>query len=121
MSQNLPKWSLGDILSLRHPNHFVLADANNGNVIITYRFLAAPVQPNRDFFLYRLCDYISTVSTFLNIRESYESASSGFRLLGEIPAGAISIFSSLSSQTFTQCNLKLHLKWLIVEVNAVPM
>ena len=32
--------------------------------------------------------YISTVSSFLNIRASYQSASSGFRLLGEIPAGA---------------------------------
>ena len=50
MSQNLPKRSLGDVLSLRHPNHFVLAGANNRNVIITYRFLAAPVQENRDFF-----------------------------------------------------------------------
>ena len=50
MSQNLPKRSLGDVLSLRHPNHFVLAGANNRNVIITYRFLAAPVQANRDFF-----------------------------------------------------------------------
>ena len=49
MSQNLPKRSLGDVLSLRHPNHFVLAGANNRNVIITYRFLAAPVQENRDF------------------------------------------------------------------------
>ena len=35
---------------LRHPNHFVLAGANNRNVNITYRFLAAPVQANRDFF-----------------------------------------------------------------------
>ena len=34
MSQNLPKRSLRDFLSLRHPNHFVLADANNRNVII---------------------------------------------------------------------------------------
>ena len=51
---------------------------------ITYRFLAAPVQANRDFFLAYLL-YISTVSTFLNIRASYWSASSGFRLLGEIP------------------------------------
>ena len=34
----------------RHPNHFVLAGANNRNVIITYRVLAAPVQANRDFF-----------------------------------------------------------------------
>ena len=29
MTQNLPKRSLGDVLSLRHPNHFVLAGANN--------------------------------------------------------------------------------------------
>ena len=50
MSQNLPKRSLRNFLSLRHPNHFVLAGANNRNVIITYRFLAAPVQANRDFF-----------------------------------------------------------------------
>ena len=44
MSQNLPNRSPRDFLSLRHPNHFVLADANNRNVIITYRFLAAPVK-----------------------------------------------------------------------------
>ena len=50
MSQNLPERSLRDFLSLRHPNHFVLTGANNGNVIITYRFLAAPVRVNRDFF-----------------------------------------------------------------------
>ena len=30
--------------SLRHPNHFVLAGANNRNVIIIYRFLTAPVR-----------------------------------------------------------------------------
>ena len=29
MSQNLPKRSLRDFLSLRHPNHFVLAGADN--------------------------------------------------------------------------------------------
>ena len=51
MSQNLPERSLRDFLSLRDPNHFVLAGANIGNVIITYRFLAAPVRANRDFFL----------------------------------------------------------------------
>ena len=51
MPQNQAKLSLRDFLSLRHPNHFVLAGANNRNVIITYRFLAAPVQANRDFFL----------------------------------------------------------------------
>ena len=78
MSQNLPERSLRDFLSLRHPNHFVLAGANNRNVIITYRFLAAPVQANRDFFLaYWL--YISAVSTFLNVCASYLSAFSGFR------------------------------------------
>ena len=33
-----------DFLSLRYRNHLVLAD--NRNVIITYRFLAAPVQLN---------------------------------------------------------------------------
>ena len=50
INTNLPKRSLQDFLSLRHPNHFVLAGANNRNVIITYRFLAAPVQANQDFF-----------------------------------------------------------------------
>ena len=52
MSQNLPIVSgpFGIFCVLRHPNHFVLAGANNRNVIITYRFLAAPVQANRDFF-----------------------------------------------------------------------
>ena len=52
MSQNLPIVSgpFGMFCVLRHPNHFVLAGANNRNVIITYRFLAAPVQANRDFF-----------------------------------------------------------------------
>ena len=36
MSQNLPKRSLRDFLSLCHPNHFILAGTNNRNVIITY-------------------------------------------------------------------------------------
>ena len=62
MSQNLPKRSLGDVLSLRHPNHFVLAGANNRKVIITYRFLAAPVQANRDFF------YIECVTVYFNCK-----------------------------------------------------
>ena len=72
MSQNLPivSCSFGIFCVLHHPNHFVLAGANNRNVIITYRSLAAPVQANRDFF-YIDCMYISTVSTFLNIRASY--------------------------------------------------
>ena len=52
MSQNLPVVSgpFGIFGVLRHPNHFVLAGANNRNVIITYLFLAAPVQANREFF-----------------------------------------------------------------------
>ena len=33
--------------------------------------------------------YISIVSTLLHIRASYQSASSGLRFLGEIPAGAM--------------------------------
>ena len=71
MSQNLPERSLQDFLSLRHPNHFVLVGANNRNVIITYRFPAAPVQANRDFFYIDCMTVYSTVSTFLNIRASY--------------------------------------------------
>ena len=55
MSQNLPERSLRDFLSLRHPKYFVLARANNRNVIITYRFLAGPVRANRDFFKYTDC------------------------------------------------------------------
>ena len=80
MSQNLPDRSLRDFLSLRHPNHFVLAGANNRNVIITYRFLAASVQANRDFFcidcmtVYFNCRYYYT-------RELLES------LLGISPSG----------------------------------
>ena len=55
MSQNLPIASgpFGIFCVLCHPNHFVLAGANNRNVIITNRFLAAPVQhvqANRVFF-----------------------------------------------------------------------
>ena len=65
MSQNLPIVSgpFGIFCVLRHPNHFVLAGANNRNVIITYRFLAAPVQANREFFnidcmtVYLKCKY----------------------------------------------------------------
>ena len=56
MSQNLPTVSVPfGILSLCHPNHFVLTGANNINVIITYRFLAAPVQANQDFFWHTDC------------------------------------------------------------------
>ena len=49
MSQNLPKRSLRDFLPLRHPNHLLLAGANDRNLIITQRFHAGPLQANRDF------------------------------------------------------------------------
>ena len=88
MSQNLAKRSLRDILFTSDPNHLILAGVNNRNVMITQRFHATPVQANRDFSWHYWL-YISTVSTFHKILASYEIASSGFRLLGEIPAGAI--------------------------------
>ena len=70
----------GRFQSLSHLNrHLVLVGANNRNVIITYRLLAAPVQ----LTIYFNCKYI---------RASYLSASSGFifsLLLGKIPAGTI--------------------------------
>ena len=64
MSQNLPIVSgpFGIFCVLRHPNYFVLAGANNRNVIITYRLLAAPVQANRDFF------YIDCMTVYFNCK-----------------------------------------------------
>ena len=64
MSQNLPivRCSYGIFCVSCHPNHFVLAGANNRNVIITYRFLAAPVHANRDFF------YIDCMSVYFNCK-----------------------------------------------------
>ena len=59
---SLPERSLRDVLSLRHPNHFLFAGANNRNVIITYWFLAAPVQANRDFF------YIDCMTVYFNCK-----------------------------------------------------
>ena len=56
--------------------------------------------------------YISTESTFLNIRASYWSASSGFHLLCEIPAGATrqllwtEIITSEHGCIFKHCSLK---------------
>ena len=64
MSQNLPTVSgpFGFFCVLRHPHHFVLACANNRNVIIFYRFLAAPVRANRDFF------YIDYMTVYFNCK-----------------------------------------------------
>ena len=63
-SQNLTIVSccFGIFCVLRDPNHFVLAGANNRNVIITYRFLAAPVQADRDFF------YIDCMTVYFNCK-----------------------------------------------------
>ena len=47
---------------MSNPNHFVLAGAKNRNVIITYRFLTAPVQANRDFF------YIGCMTVYFNCK-----------------------------------------------------
>ena len=67
MSQNLPTVSgpFGIFCVLRHPNHFVLAGANNRNVIITYRFLAVPVQASRDFF------YIDCMTVYFNCKYEF--------------------------------------------------
>ena len=65
MSQNLPIVScpFGIFCVLPHPNHFVLARANNRNVIITYRFLVAPFQANRDFF------YIDCMTVYFDCKK----------------------------------------------------
>ena len=64
MSQNLliVTGPFGIFYVLRHPNHFVLAGANNRNFIITYRFFAAPVQANRDFF------YVDCMTVYFNCK-----------------------------------------------------
>ena len=64
MSQNVPIVSSpsGIFCVLRHPNHFVLAGSNNRNVIMTYPFLAAPVEANGDFF------YIDCMTVYFNCK-----------------------------------------------------
>ena len=83
--RSLQKFLVYAILQPGHPDHLLLEGANNRNVNISHRFLAAPVQANR--LANQL--YISIVSTRLNIRASYQSAYSGLRFLGEIPAGVM--------------------------------
>ena len=70
MSQNLPKLSLRDFLSLRHPNHFVLAGANNRNVIIPTDS-SRPLFKQIEIFLDIDCMTLYFKITFLNIRASY--------------------------------------------------
>ena len=57
MSQNLPivNCSFGTFCVLRHPNHFVLAGANNRNVIITYRS-SRPLFKQIEIFFYIDCE-----------------------------------------------------------------
>ena len=94
VSQNLPKRSLGDVLSSRHPNHFVLVGTDSSR---------PPFEQIEMFSILTVWLYISTVSTFLNIRASSKSASSGFRLLGEIPAGAIMVDTETQIATRLKC------------------
>ena len=62
--------------------------------------------------------YISTVSTFLNIRASYYSASSGFCLLGEIPAGVIKTRKNLNNGLNLIVNMK---KWARITIFAISI
>ena len=73
MSQNLPivSCSFGIFCVLRHLNHFLLASANNRNIIITYDSLRP---------LFKQIEIFSILPVF--------------RLLGEIPAGAIKVENS---------------------------
>ena len=50
------------VLSLRHPNHLVLAGSNNRNVIITYRFLA-DFADSVQLTVYFNCQYIQCMSS----------------------------------------------------------
>ena len=82
MSQNLLKWFLQGFSVLRHPNHLLLTDVNNRNVIIDQLFHAASDQSNRDFFWYTACIFQLSVLFYV-----YARATIGC-LLGEIPDGA---------------------------------
>ena len=74
------------------------AGANNRKVIITYRFLAAPVQAKRDFF------YIDCMTVYFNCKYFPEYTREllecllGFHLPGEIPAGAITQSTGMATQ-----------------------
>ena len=140
MSQNLPRRSLRDFLFLRHPNHFVLAGANNRNVIIL-PIPRGPCSSKSRFFLVSLCskrssrgssrklgrsnfcaitrletlatqaifEYTDCIFQLYYIRASYWGASSGFRLLGEIPAGAIMVCYGIfwSGQLQYNCRMRI--------------
>ena len=89
MSQNLPKQSLRDflfyvILTVSYPQARTIETSS------LCKDSMLPLFKQIEIFS-GILTYISNVSTFLNIRASYYSASSGFRLLCEIPAGANSL------------------------------
>ena len=65
---------------LRHLNHLLLAGANNRSVIVTYQFLAAPVQANRGFFWHILTVYFNCKYFPQHARELLEC------LLGILPS-----------------------------------
>ena len=87
MSQNLPKGSLRDFLSLRHPNHFVLASANNRNVIINYQepitwSLHLPYKPlewtlseEKLFIKIAFAEYFSRLLSNIQSEQSYDHTS----------------------------------------------
>ena len=83
VSQNQPivSCSSGIFCVLRHPNHFLLAGANNRNVNMTYRFLAAPVQANLNFFymdcmtVYFNCKYLLDTRELLVLTHNHNATS----------------------------------------------
>ena len=82
---------------LRQPNHLLLDGANNRNVILP-NDSTRPLFKHIEIFSCILTVYFNC-KYFLNIRASCYNASLGFRLLGEIPEGAIMrIFGQSTNQ-----------------------
>ena len=90
MSKTLPKRSLRDFLSLRHPNHLILATDSSRPLFKQIEILSGILT------VYFNCKYICA---------NYSSASSGFRLLGEINSGAIILVQDFCPRKIkiTQC------------------
>ena len=74
MSKTLPKRSLRDFLSLRHPHHLILANDSSRPLFKQIEILSGILT------VYLNCKYI---------RASYSSASSGFRLLAKSIRGQL--------------------------------
>ena len=91
MSQNLPNRSLRDFV-------FYMTQTISYLRAWTIKTSSLPnnsMRPLSRFFSGILTVFFLTVSTFLKIPANYWSASLGFHLLGEIPAGAITSLGSL--------------------------